>query len=104
MPNDLIAELRRSYPKRDLAGLERVRATPGAIGATWTAFLIVLVAVVAVVWASHAAPPRAAAAPAGARIPAHSSEAFCARQAASLVECRRFDGAPEPARTADLDF
>ena len=103
MPHDLIAELRRSYPKRDLAGLDRVRATPGAIAATWAAFLIVLVAVVAIVWASHAASPRPAAAPAGARIPTHSSAAFCARHAASMVECRRFDDA-FAARSDDPDL
>jgi hypothetical protein len=99
MPHDPVADLRRSYPKRDLSGLDRARATPRAIAATWAAFLIVG-AVASLVGAGQATPSHAFTAPPGARIPTHSAEAFCARQAASLVECRRF----EPAAERDADF
>ena len=89
MPNDPISDLRRSYPRRDLSGLERVRATPRAIAATWIGLLIIVLAAAVVVSVSRATPSLPEAA--GARIPTHSAQAFCMRQAASLDECRRFE-------------
>jgi hypothetical protein len=53
MPENPLADLCRSYPKRNLTDLERICATPRAVLGSWAAFLVVVATAAAMIGIAH---------------------------------------------------